>query len=88
VVCLQQLTPGPVAKLGGTDTLDSVLTLCHVCHPAYEKAARTLTLPVETPPASKAKRTPRRRNDAHGTPFRGPDGQPWRDSGTTTRGLM
>jgi 5-methylcytosine-specific restriction endonuclease McrA len=63
------------ASLGGTDDMSNLLTLCHLCHPQYEKAARTLTLPVEMPPPHK--RTPRRHNDRHGAPFRGPDGQPW-----------
>ena len=53
----------------------NLITLCHLCHPQYEKAARTLTLPVDTPPAHK--RTARRRDDRHPAPFRGPDGQPW-----------
>jgi 5-methylcytosine-specific restriction endonuclease McrA len=63
------------ANVGGTDDMSNLVTLCSTCHPIYEKAARTLTLPVDTPPARK--RTPRRHNDRHGAPFRGPDGQPW-----------
>jgi 5-methylcytosine-specific restriction endonuclease McrA len=60
------------ANLGGTDDMSNLVTLCSTCHPIYEKAARTLTLPVDTPT------TPRRRhNDRHGAPYRGPTGQPW-----------
>jgi 5-methylcytosine-specific restriction endonuclease McrA len=63
------------AKLGGTDDMANLATLCSGCHPVYEKAARTLTLPVDMPPARK--RAPRRRDHRHPAPFRGPDGQPW-----------
>jgi len=64
------------ASLGGTDDMANLITLCSsVCHPLYEKAARTLALPIETPPARE--RTPQRCKDPHGTLFRGPDGQPW-----------
>jgi HNH endonuclease len=31
------------ARLGGTDTMDNLITLCHICHPQYERAARTPT---------------------------------------------
>jgi 5-methylcytosine-specific restriction endonuclease McrA len=60
------------AKLGGTDDMDNLVTLCSTCHPVYEKAARTLTLPIETPAAPTAKR-----KNPHGAPYRGPKGQPW-----------
>jgi 5-methylcytosine-specific restriction endonuclease McrA len=63
------------AALGGSDDMSNLITLCGVCHPQFEQAARTLTLPVDTPPAPK--RTPRRRKSEHGARFRGPDGQPW-----------
>jgi 5-methylcytosine-specific restriction endonuclease McrA len=58
------------AKVGGTDTMDNLITLCQICHPQYEKAARTLTLDT-----SPRKRT--QRKGPHGAPFRSPDGQPW-----------
>jgi len=58
------------AKLGGTDTMDNLITLCSTCHPQYEKAARTLTL-------DKSPRKRTQRKSPHGAPFRGPDGQPW-----------
>jgi 5-methylcytosine-specific restriction endonuclease McrA len=63
------------AALGGTDDMANLVTLCSTCHPVYEKAARTLTLPVDVPSARK--RTTRRRDNRHPAPFRGPDGQPW-----------
>lgn len=53
----------------------NLLTLCSTCHPVYLKAARTLTLPIETQPAPK--RTRERGKSQHGARFRGPDGQPW-----------
>jgi hypothetical protein len=66
------------AKLGGTDDMANLATLCSGCHAIYEQAARTLTLPIDTPDAHvNGNRTPRRHNDRHGAPFRGPDGQPW-----------
>jgi 5-methylcytosine-specific restriction endonuclease McrA len=63
------------ASLGGTDDMDNLLTLCHRCHAAHERAARTLTFPIETPPARK--RGPQPGNYPHGARFRGPDGRPW-----------
>jgi HNH endonuclease len=63
------------ANLGGTDDMSNLVTLCSTCHPIYEKAARTLMLPVDMPPART--RAPGRHNDRHGAPFRGPTGQPW-----------
>jgi 5-methylcytosine-specific restriction endonuclease McrA len=74
---VHHLTP---ANLGGSDEMDNLITLCGPCHRAYEQAARTLTLPVDTEPrkrTSMRKRTPQRRHRPHGAPFRGPDGQPW-----------
>lgn len=61
------------ASLGGTDEMENLLTLCATCHPVYEKAARTLTLPVDMPCKSSAEPG----NAADDAPFRGPDGQPW-----------
>jgi 5-methylcytosine-specific restriction endonuclease McrA len=72
---VHHLTP---AKLGGTDDVANLATLCSGCHAIYEQAARTLTLPVDTPGARvNGNRTRRRRNDRHPAPFRGPTGQPW-----------
>jgi hypothetical protein len=63
--------------------MSNLLTLCHVCHPQYERAARRFTLPVDTAPAHKrtsprhTKPTTHDRYASHPAPFRGPDGQPW-----------
>jgi 5-methylcytosine-specific restriction endonuclease McrA len=79
------------ANLGGTDDMSNLVTLCSTCHPIYEKAARTLTLPVDTRGTQEktlranGKRTSSRRTKptnhdryaSHPAPFRGPDGQPW-----------
>jgi HNH endonuclease len=62
------------ANLGGTDDMSNLVTLCSRCHPINEKAARTLTLPIETPAAPKAKRKNPHR---HPAPYRGPNGPPW-----------
>jgi hypothetical protein len=68
----------PVA-LGGRDELSNLLLLCSRCHPLFEKAARTLTLPIEQPARTRTakRRTNRDRYASHPAPYRGPDGQPW-----------
>jgi HNH endonuclease len=74
------------ASLGGTDDMANLLTLCHCCHPLYGKAARSLTLPVETPSARKRTRSAARVSTAYG--FAGPAIGRGRATGSTTRGLM
>jgi hypothetical protein len=59
----------------------NLATLCSGCHAIYERAAQTLTLPIDTPRARKRSRAPTasepRDATTPRTPFRGPDGQPW-----------
>jgi HNH endonuclease len=43
-------------RLGGTDDMANLATLCSGCHAIYEKAARTLTLPIDTPDAQERSR--------------------------------
>jgi HNH endonuclease len=73
------------ASLGGTDDMANLVTVCSDCHSRYEQAARTLTLPVETPPARARTAGERRtgissfheRYADHPAPFRSPEGLPW-----------
>lgn len=72
-------------SLGGTVDMANLLTLCSTCHPVYENAARTLTPPVDTPPARTRIAGDRRTGTSslhesyadHPAPFRSPEGLPW-----------
>jgi HNH endonuclease len=75
---VHHLTP---ARWGGGDTMDNLITLCSGCHSQFERATRSLVLPLDTPPARKRTRQQRTKNHdryaSHPAPYRGPDGQPW-----------